>query len=253
MLLIVNADDLGASERINDEIFDLMQSGVVTSATLMANSPAFEHAVQQIPRFPKCSFGVHLNLTVFPPLGPTHGLGPILDERGHLSKKLLKTPITADLRAALLRELTLQVQRTLDAGVPISHFDSHLHIHTIPKLFPVLKSLQRQFSIRKVRSTINLLPSSQRATLLRSLKKSAFRLALRNFYATASPDGLGDFRDFYSTLEAGRIPRFRHLELMVHPGTTNPGYNDEVTLLRSAWKELLPADTEIGSYHYLSL
>jgi hypothetical protein len=37
MLLIVNADDLGASEAVNDETFALMESGLVTSATLMAN------------------------------------------------------------------------------------------------------------------------------------------------------------------------------------------------------------------------
>jgi predicted glycoside hydrolase/deacetylase ChbG (UPF0249 family) len=65
MLLIVNADDLGASEPINEEIFRLMESGLVTSATLMANAPAFHHAIKQIRHFPNCSFGVHLNLTAF--------------------------------------------------------------------------------------------------------------------------------------------------------------------------------------------
>ena len=132
MLLIVNADDLGASETINDEIFDLMQSGAVTSATLMANAPAFEHAVQQIPRFPHCSFGVHLNLTSFAPLSSPDELRQILNQDGHLSKKLLNSAITGDMREAFLTELSAQVQRTLDAGVPVSHFDSHLHIHTMP-------------------------------------------------------------------------------------------------------------------------
>ena len=248
-MLIVNADDLGATERINDEIFDLMQSGVVTSATLMANAPGFEHAVHQIPRFPDSSFGIHLNLTVFAPLSHSADLEPILDENGHLSKKLFKTPITPPLRAALLQELTLQVERVLDAGVPLSHFDSHHHVHTIPKLFPVLKSLQRKFAVRKVRSTISLLPPGQKMTGVRWLKKTAFRLALRSSYSTKSPDGLGDFRDFYVFLKAGRIPRFRTLELMTHPGTTTAKYIDEVAALRSGWLDLLPADIKIGSYH----
>jgi predicted glycoside hydrolase/deacetylase ChbG (UPF0249 family) len=249
MLLIVNADDLGASETINDEIFDLMQSGAVTSATLMANAPAFEHAVQQIPRFPHCSFGVHLNLTSFAPLSSPDELRQILNQDGHLSKKLLNSAITGDMREAFLTELSAQVQRTLDAGVPVSHFDSHLHIHTMPKLFTVLKSLQRRFGVRKVRSTINLLPSGKRLTGSRLLKKTAFRLALRHFYTTSSPDGLGDFRDFYPELKAGRLPGFRKLELIVHPGTTAALYRDEVIMLRSSWRELLPADTKMGSYH----
>jgi chitin disaccharide deacetylase len=249
MLIIVNADDLGASIEINSEIFELMQTGVVTSATLMANAPGFEDAVRQIPHFPECSFGVHLNLTSFAPLSHSRDLDPVLDKTGHLTKRLLKLPITPSLREALLLELTTQVQRAFDAGVPVSHFDSHLHIHTIPKLFPVLKSMQRQFAIRKVRSTINLLPPGQRISGLRSLKKTAFRLALGHLYRTVSPDGLGDFCDFYATLAAGHIPRFRNLELMVHPGTTYQKYNEEVDLLRSAWRDLLPNGAEIGSYH----
>jgi len=51
MLVIVNADDLGAAERSNDEIFALMESGDVTSATIMANAPAFDHALRQIRRW----------------------------------------------------------------------------------------------------------------------------------------------------------------------------------------------------------
>jgi chitin disaccharide deacetylase len=249
MLLIVNADDLGASEAINDEIFELMQSGLVTSATLMANAPGFDHAVQQIRHFPHCSFGVHLNLTSFAPLSNSRGLDVILDDSGCLSKKLLSIPITAPMRESFLSELTAQVQRALDAGVPVSHFDSHLHIHTLPKLFPVIKTLQRRFSIRKVRSTINLLPSGKQLSGLRLLKKTAFRFALRSYYATSSPDGLGDFRDFYSLLKAGRAPRFEKLELMVHPGTTASLYSDEIVSLRSPWRDLLSADTKMGSYH----
>jgi predicted glycoside hydrolase/deacetylase ChbG (UPF0249 family) len=249
MILIVNADDLGANQPINDEIFDLMQSGAVTSASLMANAPGFEHAVQQIPRFPQCSFGIHLNLTVFAPLSPSGDLEPILDENGHLAKKMFKTKITPTLRKALLEELTLQVQKALDAGVPVSHFDSHHHVHTIPELFPVLKSLQRKFAIRKVRSTINLLPEGHQMTVWRSLKKVAFDFSLRHSYATKCPDGLGDFRDFYKLLKAGRVPRFRALELMVHPGATSAKYTDEVAALRSGWRDLLPPDAKIGSYH----
>ncbi|MGC1464034.1 MAG: ChbG/HpnK family deacetylase [Terracidiphilus sp.] len=251
MIIIVNADDLGANERVNNEIFDLMQSGAITSASLMANTPGFEHAVQQIPRFPQCSFGVHLNLTAFPPLSSATDLEPILDESGHLSKKLFTVPITSKLRKALLLELTLQVQRVLDAGVPVSHFDSHNHVHTIPQLFQVLKSLQRRFAIRKVRTTINLLPPGQQMTGLRSIKKIAYRLALRHSYKTTSPDGLGDFRDFYKILNTGQVPRFRCLELMVHPGIPNPKYSDEVAAVRSNWQALLPPDIKIGSYHSL--
>lgn len=251
MLLIVNADDLGTSQSVNDDIFALMKRGLVTSASIIANAPAFEDAVAQARQFPNCSFGVHLNLTVFAPIKPCRELSPVLDENGWLSKKLLRTTITADLRRGLFRELAFQVRRVYDAGLPVSHFDSHQHIHTIPKLFPVLKSLQRKFGVRKVRSTISLLPSGEKMTPLRSLRKRVFCLALRRVYATKNPEGLGDFRDFHAALLGGRIPQFRALELMIHPGTANPRYRQEVDLLRSDWRQLLPSDVTLGSYHAL--
>src|SRR5690349_11238443 len=74
--VIINADDLGMSERVNEAIFDLMAQGRVTSATVMANGPAFRHAISGISRFPACSFGAHLNLTEFAPVtgGPDAAL-----------------------------------------------------------------------------------------------------------------------------------------------------------------------------------
>ena len=249
MIIIVNADDLGANEQVNDEIFDLIQSGDVTSATLMANAPGFEHAIKKILHFPKCSFGVHLNLTAFSPLSDSRSLKRILDENGNLSKKLFNVRINSSLREALFQELRMQVQRVIDAGVPISHFDSHNHVHTIPKLFPVLKSLQRTFTVRKVRTTISLLPQGQQMAGMRSLKKLAFRVALRHLYKTTSPDGLGDFREFYKLLKAGGVPKFHVLELMVHPGIPTPKYADEVSALRSDWRNLLQDGMKTGNYH----
>ena len=196
MLLIVNADDLGASEDINREIFALIATGRVTSASILANGPAFSHAVAGALRFPKCSFGVHLNLTEYAPLSCSAGLNPILDRQGLLSRRLHNIRFDRALRAASRLELATQVQRVLDAGVPITHFDSHEHIHTLPKLFPVLKSLQREFGIRKVRSTINLLSPTEQMAALRSLKKRLFYFCLSHNYETTSPEGLAHFADF---------------------------------------------------------
>lgn len=250
MLLIVNADDLGTNEVINDKIFSLIKAGRVTSASLIANAPAFQHAVARASEFPGCSLGVHLNLTVFRPLSSTGGLEPIL-QNGELSQKLFSTTVTMRLRKACLVELTAQVQRVLDAGVHVSHFDSHQHIHTIPRLFPVIKKLQRKFGIRKVRSTINLLPAGKQMDPVRFLKKGLFNFALRHVYSTSCPQGLGDFRDFYHALGSGDFPRFNTLELMVHPGTTNSNYNEEVDLLESDWPKSLPPHSRLVSYHHV--
>jgi chitin disaccharide deacetylase len=247
MLLIVNADDLGASEEINQQIFALMAAGRITSASIMANGPAFAHAVVGARRFPECSFGVHLNLTEYAPLSRSPGLGPILDQHGLLSRKLHDIRVDRSLRAATQLELATQVQHALDAGVPVSHFDSHEHIHTLPSLFPVLKSLQREFGIRKVRSTINLLSPSEQMAPLRSFKKRLFYFWLSRRYETTSPEGLGHFSDFYAAMERGCLPHFQHLEVMDHPGHAD--YREETELLQTDWRRRLPPGVKLGSYH----
>jgi len=252
MLLIVNAEDLAGNAAINEASFALMEAGVVTSSTVIANGPAFREAAAAIKQFPNCSFGVHLNLTVFPPLTANRGLAPVLDRHGRLSQKLFDVPVTAGLRDALIQELIAQVQRAVDAGIPVSHFDSHQHIHTLPKLFSVLKAVQRHFGIRRMRSTINLLAPDQRMTAMRSLKKRIFKLALRYHYSTASPEGLGEFRDFYAALKDGHMPRFQHLELMVHPGAPEAPYLREVNLLKSNWRELLPPGVALANYRSIA-
>jgi YdjC-like protein len=114
--------------------------------------------------------------------------------------------MTAALRTAIYDELSAQILRVIAAGVPVTHLDSHQHIHTLPKLFPVLKGLQRRFQIRRIRSTINLLPLGERMAMSRLLKKRLFKFALRHAYRTISPDGLGEFRDFYACLTTNQIP-----------------------------------------------
>ncbi len=252
MLVIVNADDLGASEEINRQIFAFMAAGHVTSASILANGPAFAHAVAGAERFPECSFGVHLNLTEYAPLTRSADLNPLLDQQGRLSRRMhsIRFRFDSSLRAAARLELATQVQRVFDAGIPVSHFDSHEHIHTLPKLFPVLKSLQREFGIRKVRSTINLLSPTERMGTLRSLKKRLFYFCLSHGYQTTSPDGLGLFGDFHAALETGSVPCFHHLELMAHPG--HEDYRAETELLKSDWRKRLPPGVKLGSYHSLA-
>ena len=253
MLLIINAEDLGAEPHIDDASFALMDGGLVTSGNVIANGPAFEQTVTRIRDHSHCSFAVHLNLTAFQPLTRSDHLRPILDGNGFfLSSGLKDVPMTAALRTAIFDELSAQVLRVLTAGVPVTHLDSHQHIHTLPKLFPILKALQRKFRIRRIRSTINLLPLGERMAGSRLVKKYLFKLALHHAYRTLSPDGLGDFRDFYAYLTTKQLPSFRILELMVHPGVAMAPYDREIDLLKSDWQSLLPLGTALGSYHSVS-
>src|SRR5258707_593804 len=157
MKIIINADDLGVSAEVNEAIFALIAEGRVTSATLLANGPAVTEAARRLREFPRCSFGAHLNLSDFRPLTSHPGLRPILAEDGCFAgNRVREIPLRLPVRLGILQEWSAQVERLQGLGVPLSHFDSHYHTHTLPQLFPVMKRIQRRFGFRKVRLTSTL-------------------------------------------------------------------------------------------------
>jgi len=247
-LLIVNADDLGATVPVNDAIFALMDKGLVTSATLLANGAEFDHAVKRLPQYPQCSFGVHLNLSAFRPIRPIPELAPILDAAGNMSRdKLEKVHWTSSLRRAMFVELSAQVQRCLDAGVLVSHFDSHHHSHTIPWGLPVLRALVRKFGVRRIRGMINILPV-EGLEGGKPLVNSFYGFLMRAVTHARSPEGVTSFIDFYARLEKRLSFPWRSIELMVHPGATSPISLYEQALLQRDWIRQLPFPARLGSY-----
>jgi len=245
--MVINADDLGASDEINEAIFGLMRLGLVRSSTIIANGNAVESAVRQAAGYPRCSFGVHLNLTEFRPLTSQPELTRLLDSEGRFAKHALRAMrITAGLREELLVELSAQVEKVSALGLHISHFDSHHHIHTIPALFGVLKRLQKRFGIRKVRASMNLysspLPASSRVA------KSIWNAALRRVGRTVTTDVFASVAVFAEV--AGRLTSWpSSIELMCHPGAAQ--YEAETQLLRSDLWNALPQVIEFVSYNQL--
>jgi chitin disaccharide deacetylase len=100
--LIVNADDLGLTEGVNQGIFDAHVGGIVTSASLMVDAPGAEHAAALAREHPSLSIGLHFVDD-----------GPDLDQPGHAE-----------------REFARQIDRfrTLMRSEP-THVDSHHHVH----------------------------------------------------------------------------------------------------------------------------
>jgi len=243
--VIINADDLGVSATVNNAIFGLMADGKITSATVLANGPRVDAAVEQLHRFPQWSFGVHLNATEWVPLRPTAGLRPILDHEGRFSGRLRKTRITRGLAAAIEREWAAQVEKLLELGVPVTHFDSHHHVHTIPQLMPVLRRLMQRYGIRRLRTRYTFMWPAK--LILWKWRNDAYNALLRRWTRCISTDGFGDFRSFHFA-GAGVARNARSLELMVHPGHAHDVYAAETALLSAEINEEFRARHKLISY-----
>ncbi|MFH2002363.1 MAG: ChbG/HpnK family deacetylase, partial [Planctomycetota bacterium] len=61
--LIINADDLGLSEGINQAIYDCARAGTVLSATALVHGHAFRQGLELLSGVTGMGIGIHLNLT----------------------------------------------------------------------------------------------------------------------------------------------------------------------------------------------
>jgi predicted glycoside hydrolase/deacetylase ChbG (UPF0249 family) len=210
--VILHADDLGISTHVNDAIFSLMDERKITSASLLANGPAFEDAVSRSRYFPQCSFGAHLNITEFGPLRTCAALGPLLSPVGEFKHFPVPTIPQNALKRAILQEWSAQVQRIQQAGVEITHIDSHHHTHTLLALLPVVKQLCTMHGIHRarIRQTFAAKPFISRWRIDNYL----YNWKLRQ--TCSCVDEFGPFAAF-ATCEL-RLPVRTTIELMLHPG-----------------------------------
>lgn len=159
--LVINADDFGWSPSVNNAIADGIRNGVITSASMMANAPGFEHGLalfkrlKEDPHCPDFSVGVHLNIYRFWPLLSADRVQSLIDKEGKFlenGKRFGARFLTGRIRLSEVEEeFRAQIMRVRDAGFAISHLDSEHHLHLIPSLFPIVARLARAYGITTVR------------------------------------------------------------------------------------------------------
>ncbi len=231
--LIVNADDFGITEAVNRGIVAAFDRGIVTSTSLMATGPAFEHAVDLASSRPGLAVGVHLVLTEHRPLVGSRAAASLVGLDGcfpaHVTQ-LLALQLRRRISLAEARlELDAQLKRVRDAGVTVSHIDGHQHVHVLPGIAGVVAVLAAKHGVAAVRYPAERL----RGYMLRDVKhgrRVAEQAALRLFCELSPLKPLrrsDEFVGFYfggrldeanlATVLAG-LPAGRTVELMCHPG-----------------------------------
>jgi predicted glycoside hydrolase/deacetylase ChbG (UPF0249 family) len=161
--LILNADDFGLTPGINRAIGELHSAGALsggralTSATLMANGAAFEHAVAIAHAHPTLGVGCHIVLTDGIPVSPPETIPTLLGP----DRKSFRPSLTAFLRALFLgrireqdveREALAQVEKLQRAGITVTHVDSHKHTHLFPAIARPLLRAAEASGVRAIRN-----------------------------------------------------------------------------------------------------
>ena len=156
--LIVNADDFGQSDDTVDATIECFEAGALTSASLMPGMPATHRALAFAREHPELGFGVHVNLSADPaerPLSDPELVSCLVREDGTLlSTREVRVKALAGrlVPQQLEREIEAQVRAVLDAGVPVSHVDSHRHLHKFAPVRRAFVSVLPRLGIRRVRA-----------------------------------------------------------------------------------------------------
>ena len=174
MKVILHADDFGFDSDTTSATIELLESGALSSASIMATMPAADEAMAYAAKHPEYSFGVHMTYV--------DGLKPavlgaetsLTDEYGlfYPSNDVRKKAILFKLKIQeIVEESLAQIEKVRVAGVKISHLDSHGHLHKFPSFLAALSGIKKKSGIQRVRRVQNIFlqkPGLSPTTMLNS-------------------------------------------------------------------------------------
>lgn len=198
--LIINADDLGYDPAVTRGILRAMHEGIVSSATLLVNTPYSEAAAHEAQGL---SIGLHFNLSRGLPVWAAFPDGFL--QGGAFSEPLVPR-LTPDVVEA---EALAQAER-LDVllGQPPTHLDVHQHLHQHPGVFEGLVRAARALRL-PVRSTS---PDMRRALRAHGVRTND------HFLGQAGAEAWWTLERLEAQLAT--LPEEGVTELMCHPGYT---------------------------------
>jgi chitin disaccharide deacetylase len=245
--LIVNADDLGWTEGVNRGIAEAHRKGLVTSASLLANGPSFDSALEIARANPELGVGVHLNLSDGGPTAKPEDVRGLLNEAGALEggpESLLLRIASRSLNLEEVeREWDAQIRKIRESRITPTHLDGHKHVQMLPGLFEVALRLAKKHGIRAIRisheeSKLRALLSSGREqkaglVLKQGVQARGLKLLARDAREMADHAGLATCDHFCGIAQTGVLRREGVETLLKNlpQGTTelmcHPGYVDE--------------------------
>jgi hopanoid biosynthesis associated protein HpnK len=153
--LIVNGDDFGASEHVNEAVIQAFKRGILTSCSLMVSGDAFDHAVRLARENVQLGVGIHLVTVLGRSVLPHSQIPHLVDKDGNFPSDPtiagLRYYFSMAARKELKRELQAQFEKFASTGLKFSHIDSHLHMHVHPVIFDAALDLGDRFDVRRMR------------------------------------------------------------------------------------------------------
>lgn len=250
--IIINADDFGRHAEINRAVEEGLEHGCLRSATVMPGGAAFAGAIDIARRHEELGLGVHFTLVDGHPILPPEEIpslvgseGDFLPDHTALLKRYLKGSINLE---EVRRELAAQLQKVEATGIPISHVDSHQHMHTLPGIIDIVLDLAARAGIRAVRTPRTPLFAGAFGGLGQLVGRLGLSTLARLAACKAHRRGLLTPDNFAGIVAGEAVSEGELLHLIAHlpQGTTevmmHPGMKNDVLQEDSGWQHDFEAE-----------
>lgn len=250
--IIINADDFGRHAEINRAVEEGLEHGCLRSATVMPGGAAFAGAIDIARRHEELGLGVHFTLVDGHPILPPEEIpslvgseGDFLPDHTALLKRYLKGGVNLE---EVRRELAAQLQKVEATGIPISHVDSHQHMHTLPGIIDIVLDLAARAGIRAVRTPRTPLFAGAFGGLGQLVGRLGLSTLARLAACKAHRRGLLTPDNFAGIVAGEAVSEGELLHLIAHlpQGTTevmmHPGMKNDVLQEDSGWQHDFEAE-----------
>ncbi len=152
--LIVNADGFGFTFGNNRAILEVLEHGFIRSVSVNVTWPAVAEISVLVRDFPHVSVGIHLNLSVGPPILLPAEIPSLVGPDGEFhgadfGRLAIRRALDVE---EMKRELHAQIAVLRHRGVSITHWDSHQGRHLYPGFFEAVLEVVREEGILATRT-----------------------------------------------------------------------------------------------------
>ncbi len=247
--VILHADDIGMCQASVAAYVDLVDFGLVSSAATMVPCAWFpataifcrEHAA-------KVDMGVHVTLNSewnpcrWRPLSTCDPASGLLDDEGYLHRDLESTRDHAD-ADAVYAEITAQVKQAFNAGIDVTHIDSHMFaIGQRPDFFQsyLRVAMEHQIPALLLRARVEMIQEMVQGRI-----KDEFLAAITSHLQQLEAQGVPMLDTMQVTSLSTHENRWEHIQgiidgfepgtinyLIIHPVKDTP----EIRMLATDWR-----------------
>ena len=152
-LLIMHADDLGVCHSVNRASIDAFEASAISSSSIMVPCPWFSEIAEYAATNKNFCWGLHLTLTSewkyykWDGVASADRIPTLLNDNGFMYEKVIDVVSNADLNEVEI-ELRAQIEKAMNAGIQVSHLDSHMGtLFATPELFKLYVKMGNEYEL----------------------------------------------------------------------------------------------------------